>query len=159
MESIDDVREILFGEARRELERRVSRLQSRLTAHCEDLAKIEQQRTTTLEAHVAGELAVLRGRIDTDAAEAREAVRALVRDQREAMQRVEERVAKIEEAVLGSQRELRQQMLEQSRSFFDELARVRRELSFALEDELGPPARGEADAHDDANDALPLSNH
>lgn len=155
MATIEELREILFGETRRELERRVSRLQTRLTAHCDDVAKIEQQRTTALQAHVSGELAILRGRFDAELAETREAIRAVAREQRDATVRLEERIAKVEEAHVTALREIRQQMLEQSRGFFDELQRVRRELNDALEDEIGTSEI----AHDDEHDPAPLTDH
>jgi hypothetical protein len=63
----------------------------------------------------------------------------VARENREAISALEKRVSKAEEAGVGAQRELRNQLLEQAKSFLDELQRLRKELLATVQEELGAP--------------------
>jgi hypothetical protein len=61
----------------------------------------------------------------------------LTRDHRETSSAIQQRVAKIEETLVRAQHDLRNQILDQAKSFLDELHHTREELAATLDRELG----------------------
>jgi hypothetical protein len=135
-EGLEQIREILVGAVQHELERRLARTESHFTNRLNDLQQEARRRTEVIEAHLRKETEALSGRLDGELAELKEALRALARDHREAASALGQRVGKAEEALVRSQHELRQHILDQTKSFLDEVQQVRADLSDTLEREL-----------------------
>jgi hypothetical protein len=135
--SLVQLREILFGAAQRELERRLARIDAHLAARSQDLDQESRRRVEVLEAHVRKDTEMLTARLERELSERGDAVRAMGREHRESMSALEQRVARLEETLVHAQRDLRNQMLEQAKSFLDEIRRLRLELNETLEQELG----------------------
>jgi DNA repair exonuclease SbcCD ATPase subunit len=138
---LERIREILLGDVLAELERRLARIDSQLAHRTSELHQDARHRTDVLEAHVRKEIDALSARAGQDNREANDAVRNLRHEQREAITQIEQRLTRIEERVDASiariERETRQQLLDQAKSFLDELERVRHQLRSALVRELG----------------------
>ncbi len=140
---LDRIREILFGATYRELDRRLLRADAHLAARVHELEQETRRRTEVLEEHLEKETAALLVRIEREFAETGETLRKASREHREAVAAVEQKLAKIEESGAAGQRELRHQLLAQTKTFLDELQTLRKDLLSTLQQELGL-AEGEA---------------
>ncbi|WP_437586523.1 hypothetical protein [Sorangium sp. So ce1000] len=134
--SLEQVRDILCGAQFRELARRLSHTDAQVAAQAEELRSEARRRLDALEAHVRGEIEALSASIEARRAAADSALGSVARESREALELIAQRVQRLEELVARTQRELRQQLLDQSKSFLDETRRTRSELSAMLEREL-----------------------
>jgi len=145
---LEQVREILFGPMYRELERGLLRLDAHLATRARDLEEQSRRRTEVLELHLKNETAAISARLDRELSELGEGLRKLGREQREVIASVEQKLAKLEESGARNDRELRQQQLEQAKSFLDEVQRLRKDLFTTLQQELGLSEReGAEDLH------------
>jgi phosphoglycerate-specific signal transduction histidine kinase len=134
--SLEQVREILFGPQHRELARRLARMDAHLTAHGEELRSEARRRLEALEHHVNKECEALSAALESQRAAQVEAQSSAAREARDAVAQLEQRVKRLEEIHVRSQREFRQQLLDQAKSFIDEVQRLRDELGTALEREI-----------------------
>ncbi len=136
-DGIEQVREILVGTIHRDLEHKLSRLETRVTTRLGEIQQEARRRTEVIEGHLRSETEQLSARLEGELIEMREALRAITREHREAISHVEQRVTKLEETFVRAQHETREQILAQAKSFLDELCRTREELSDAVSRELG----------------------
>jgi hypothetical protein len=137
LDGLSQLREILFGAAQRELERRLARADAHLAARAHELEAESRRRTEVVEAHMRRETEALTARLERELADRSDTLRTITREHRESITSLEQRVASVEESVIRGQRELRHQLLEQAKAFLDEIQRMRHEFSEALERELG----------------------
>lgn len=151
---LERIREILLGDILAELERRLVRIDSQLANRTSELHQDARHRTDVLEAHVRKEIDALSVRARQDNHEVNDAIRNLRHEQREAIAQIEQRLTRTEERVDGSiarlERETRQQLLDQAKSFLNELERIRHQLRSAIIRELGlePAPLEEGGEHD-----------
>jgi hypothetical protein len=136
-DGLELVREILVGSLQREIERRLTRAETHFAARSSELQHEARRRTEMIETHLKKELDALTARVEAESVEGRDALRALGREHRETTLSLEQRVAKLEETVVKAQHLLRQQILDQAKSFLDELQGLRKEIGDTLERELG----------------------
>jgi hypothetical protein len=138
---LERIREILLGDILVEIERRLARIDSQLSNRTRELQQDARHRTDVLEAHVRKEVDALSMRVGQDNREVNDAIRSLRGDLRDSMAQIEQRIARIEDRLEASitrvEREARQQLLDQAKSFLNELERVRHQLRSALVRELG----------------------
>jgi hypothetical protein len=134
---LDQIREILFGPMYRELERGLLRLDAHLATRARDLEEESRRRTEVLELHLKNETAAISARLDRELSEIGDSLRKIGREHRDAIAGVEQKLAKLEESGARNDRELRHQLLEQAKSFLDEVQRLRKELFATLQQELG----------------------
>jgi hypothetical protein len=133
---LEQLREILFGAIQRDLERRVARADAHVTARANELEEETRRRSEMLEGHLRKETEALAVRLEREFVGTSDSIRAMGRDQRESITALEQRIVKLEESIGRSERELRHQILEQTKSFFDELHRLRSEFTEMIEREL-----------------------
>jgi hypothetical protein len=146
---LEQIRELLFGPMYRELERGLLRLDAHLATRGRDLEEQSRRRTEVLEAHLKNETAAISARIDRELSEIGDSLRKLGREQRDAIAGVEQKLAKLEESGARNDRELRHQLLDQAKSFLDEVQRLRTELFATVQQELGLADReGAEDLHE-----------
>jgi hypothetical protein len=136
---LEQIREIVVGALFRELERRLTRAEAHMNTRSRDIEQEARRRTEVLEAHLRTEIGALATRVEHALVETADALRNSGRENRDAISVLEKRVVKAEEAAAVAQRELRNQLLEQAKSFLDELQHLRTELLATLQEELGPP--------------------
>ena len=143
-DSLEQVREILFGAHQRDLTRRLGRTDARMAAQAEELRSEVRRRLDVLEAHTRKELEALTASMTAQEADGRDALGNATRASRESAGVLEQRIKKLEDLVERVQRELREQLLAQAKSFMDEVQRTRAELASTFERELAAWGAGES---------------
>ncbi|WP_437893980.1 OmpH family outer membrane protein [Sorangium sp. So ce124] len=151
--SLEQVRDILCGAQFREFARRLAHTDAQVAAQAEELRSEARRRLDALEAHMRSEIDSLSASIEAQRAAADGALGSAARESREALELIAQRVQRLEELVARTQRELRQQLLDQSKSFLDETRRTRSELSAMLERELAAVWADGTDAAGPAREA------
>jgi hypothetical protein len=111
-DSLERVREILFGTRARVVDHRVARIEARLANELSVMRDELRRRFGELEAHVRGEIEALSSRIEGESAARLEATSESAR----------------------GQRELRRQILDMTRELGTQISRAREELFAALGD-------------------------
>ncbi|WP_434041997.1 MULTISPECIES: hypothetical protein [Sorangium] len=134
--SLEQVRDILCGAQLRELARRLSHTDAQLAVQAEELRSEARRRLDVLEAHMRKEIEALSATLEAQRAASACTLGNVARESRDAIASFEQRIQRLEDLVTRTHRELRQQLLEQSKSFIDETRRTRDELSATLEREL-----------------------
>jgi hypothetical protein len=119
--SIDKVRDILFGNHMRDVERRFARLEDRLIKETASLKEDMRRRLDTLEAYMRRETESLDALIKSERGDRVDAHAGLSNELREASRSIDRRATAIDEQHSKGQRELRQQMLEQHQRLSDDL--------------------------------------
>ncbi len=141
--NIDKIREILFGSQMRDYEKRFSRLEDRLLKECANLKDETRKRLEALELFMQQEVESLSERIRT-AQEAnieatkditREANQELAQELRNTTKSLDRRVSHLDDQSTKNQRELRQQLLEQSKNLSDDIQQKYVEILSMLEQE------------------------
>jgi hypothetical protein len=134
--SLEQVREILFGAQHRDLTRRLARTDVHFAAMGEEIRREVARRLDLLDSFIRSELEGL-----TRAGEAHRSAQSAglehaTREARDGIRSLDQRVAKLEEAMARTQHDFRQQLLDQAKSFVEEVRRARDELGGAIEREL-----------------------
>lgn len=119
--SLDKVRDILFGNQMRELDRRFARVEDRLTSEASDLKEDLRRRLATLEQFVRTETEVLLERIRGEHEERTAAVAGVARDLQTASAGIDRRLAAVDDQLARAQRELRQQILDVHQQLADRI--------------------------------------
>jgi len=133
--SLDKVRDILFGAQSREYERRIMRLEERIIRESSDLRGEIKMRFDSLEAYIKGEIESLTDRWKTEQGERTDSVKDLSRGLSDLTATVEKKTSQLDEKVTKTQRELRDQILDQSKSLTSDMRQKYEELSAALDRE------------------------
>src|SRR5215831_2364120 len=93
-DGIEQIREVLFGAAQREIERRLARVESHFVARLSDVQQESRKRTEVIESHMRKELDTLALRTQSEIVELRDALRELTRERRDAGAALQQRIAK-----------------------------------------------------------------
>ncbi|GAB1539664.1 hypothetical protein NUACC21_23310 [Scytonema sp. NUACC21] len=133
--SLAKVREILFGNQMRELEKRFIRLEERLARECGELREETRKRLDSLETYVKNEVESLTERIKSEQGERGEVLKALAEDNRKITTSLEKRLLQFEEQTNSNQRETREQILNQSKSLQDDIRQKYEEIIALLQRE------------------------
>jgi hypothetical protein len=145
-DGIGQVREILVGAIQRDLDRRITKLETIVGQKLAEQQQEVRRRMEVIEGHLRKEIETLSARVQAELFELKDGVRAVTREQRETQSASEQRVAKLEETEAHAQRDLRSQILDQAKSFLDELHQMRDEFAETLEREIGfEPESGSAE--------------
>jgi hypothetical protein len=122
-ENVDKIRDILFGASMRDYEKRFSRLEERLLKESSDIREDIRKRLGDLESYIRQEIESLSERITAEARTRTETTERVSNDISELSRTLEKRAQLIEDQYTKGQRDLRQQMLEQSRQIGADIAR------------------------------------
>jgi hypothetical protein len=136
---LDQIREILFGAVFRELERRLTRTDLHSGNRTKEIEQEARRRTDVLENHLQKDIDALSMRVEHALTEAFDALHTVERENRDAISALEKRIVKAEEAGTSAQRDLRNQLLAQAKSFLDEMQRLRTEVTATLQNDLLRP--------------------
>jgi DNA anti-recombination protein RmuC len=131
--SLDKIRDILFGAQARDYDKRFARLEERLTKESSDLRESVKRHFDSLENYIRQEFESLAERLKTEQNERAEAVRGLTEDLKNSALAFEKRVGQLDDQLARGQRDLRQQILEQSKSLSEEIRDKHEEVSAAFE--------------------------
>lgn len=129
--NLEKIREILFGAQVHDFEKRFTRLEEKLLKETADSRAETKKRFDSMEAFIRKEIESLVERVKTEQGERADAVKEASRDLRETAKNLEKKLAQLDEQATKGQRELRQQILDQSKSLTDEI-RTRVKESAAL---------------------------
>jgi hypothetical protein len=130
--NLEKVRDILFGNQMREVDRRFARLEERIIKETRDLRDDMKRRLDALEAHTNRETETLAGQIRQERTERLEGDVRFARELTDTVAAFERRSAAIEEHQAKGQREIRQQMLEQQQHLTDNLREKMEEVLAVL---------------------------
>ena len=133
--NIDKIRDILFGVQMRDYEKRFARLEERLVKEASDLRDDTRKRFDALELYVKQEFESLSGRLASEQSARGDAVEALSLGITDTARAFEKKTAQMDEQTAKTQSELRQQILDQSRSLNDSIRQKYEELTAALQRE------------------------
>jgi hypothetical protein len=137
VDSLNQLREILFGAIYRDLERRLTRADAHLTSKALDLEQESRRRSEVVEAHLRKDTEALTARLEHELTERSDTMRAITREHRESANSLDQRLAKVEESLTRAERGLRNELLDQAKTFLDEIQRLRHEFTETIERELG----------------------
>ncbi len=133
--NVDKIREILFGGQMQDYEQRFTTLENRLAAAAAELREETRARLDALEAFTKKELAALSDRLATERRERTEAIAGAVGDLETADSAIEQRIDALDERTADESSQMRDQLLQQSKSQADDLRRVQRALSDRIDEE------------------------
>jgi len=119
--NLDKVRDILFGVQVRDFERRFARLEERLLKETTELKEDVKRRLEALENYARQESEALAGQIRAEQNARGEAQRDLSRELNETAKAFDRRTGALDEQLAKSQRESRQQLLEQYQRLSDDI--------------------------------------
>jgi hypothetical protein len=134
--NLEKIREILFGAQVHDFEKRFTRLEEKLLKETADSRAETKKRFDSMEAFIRKEIESLVERVKTEQGERSDAVKEISRDLRETAKNLEKKLAQLDEQATKGQRELRQQILDQSKSLSDEIRTRVKESAALLSREL-----------------------
>jgi hypothetical protein len=127
--SLDQIRDLLIGAVVRDTDKKLVRLEERLLKEQEDLKEDARRRFESLEVFVKKEMESLAERVQAGHNTRDEALRALAQELEDVVSGFEKRLTQLDEHTARAQRELRQQILDQSKTLRDEYRGQYRQLS------------------------------
>lgn len=128
--SVDKIRDILFGNQMRDLDRRFSQLEDRLVKANQDLRDEIQKRVEALELFFKKELNSLKQRMESE--DRNDGDSRLNDELKTISSALKKAIAQVEEKLSESATELRQQILEQSKSLTAEIQSKSKQASESL---------------------------
>ena len=131
-ESLDQVRDILFGSQMRAVDSRLQGLEERLREEHESLRSEFARQVESLDGFIRSEVSTLTERLATESRKRSEDLKALSAEIKEALRGLERRHVKLEEAANMADASLRDQLLHQSTTAAQELARLGERLGAEL---------------------------
>ena len=131
-ESLDKVRDILFGGQMRAVESRLQGLEERLRREHETLRSDFAKQVGSLDAFIRSEVQLLGERLATERSQRTEELKSLAGEIKESLRDLEKRHLKLEEAANLADAGLRDQLLLQSKATSSELARLTERLTAEL---------------------------
>ena len=134
--NVDKIREIIFGGHMRDYDQRFLRLEARMIKEGTDLREETKRRFDVLEMFIKREFEALSERLQIEQRHREESVQGLSRALTETGQALEGKLLQLDEHTARAQRDLRQQILDQSRSLSDEIHQKHAEMSTAVEREV-----------------------
>lgn len=143
--NIDKIRQILFGNQMRDYEKRFSRLEERLLKESADLRDETRKRFDSLETFIKNELEAVSERLRAEQRTREESAQSLSREMQEASKSLEKKLGQADEQNSRSQRDLRQQILDQSKNLSDEIRQKHEEISAMLAREVAELSRDKTD--------------
>jgi hypothetical protein len=143
--NIDQLRDIIFGGQMREYERRFVRMEERIAKELADAREEVRDRCMTLEGYVRDELESITIELRTSQQSRTAEERRLSESIVDAAKAAEERIATLSDLVGKQHRELRAQLLEQTKTITDDLQRRHADLLALVERDAAELRDGKAD--------------
>jgi hypothetical protein len=134
--NLEKIRDILFGAQVHDFEKRFARLEERLMKETSDARAETKKRFDSLESFIRKEIESLGDRLKAEHEERSEAGKEISRELRDTARNLDKRIAQLDELTTKNQRELRQQVLDQSKALTEEIRLRNRETTTALTKEI-----------------------
>ncbi|MFH0825048.1 MAG: hypothetical protein V2B18_20035 [Pseudomonadota bacterium] len=133
-ENVERIRDLLFGPQVRSFNNRFNRLEERLVREITDMRDDVRKRVDALELFMKNELKTLVGRVTQEQEKRSEAVRSLKGDIKGISEAFEEKLSQLDNQVEETAKDLREQLLYQSKGLTEEISKKHDEaLSVAQE--------------------------
>ncbi|MDH3290500.1 MAG: hypothetical protein OEO20_08175 [Gemmatimonadota bacterium] len=133
-ESLDRVRDILFGGHMRAVESRIARIEERLHRERAALRTDLDKQTRSLEASVQKELQALAETLKTERAKRADDLKSLTHDVTRGLKNVDKRLGKLDEATSAADADLRGQLLGHTQSVAAEVAALSARLDRVVQE-------------------------
>ena len=134
-QNVDRIRDILFGPQMRDYDGRFQKLEERLNLEANNIRWDLQKRLEALEAFARGETESLHHRLTNENNERAQALDRIARELGETAKRMEEKIGHLDGQTAKELREVRQQLLEQSKALGNEMRERHDHLKAGLEHE------------------------
>jgi len=131
--NVDKIRDILFGSNMRDYEQRFARLEEALKKESSDLRETSRRHLESLETFVHKEFAALEARLNTEREERTESHSRLAADLSSASSSIHKKIGEIESHEAHAKREIRNDLLQQSKELTDAIRGKGEELIALLE--------------------------
>jgi hypothetical protein len=131
-ESLDKVRDILFGSQMRAVDSRLQGLEERLREEHEALRNDFARQVESLDGFIRSEVTTVTERLSAESRKRAEDLKGLAAEIKEALRALERRHVKLEEAANMADAALRDQLLQQSATAANELAKLGERLGAEL---------------------------
>ena len=143
--NVDKIRDILFGGQMRDYDKRFSRLEERLTKESAELRAETRRLFETLETFVKKEIEALTERLQAEQQSRETSVQSVSGELRETAKSLDAQLQQSVERATRAQGDLRQQILDQSKSLIDEMVRKHNELAATFAREVAELNHGKTD--------------
>jgi hypothetical protein len=134
--NVDKIREILFGGQMRDYDKRFTRLEERLLKESAELREGTKRSFEALEMFVKNEFEALANRLEAEQQSREGSVQGVSRELHDAIKSLDTKLTQFNNQSTQAQRDLRQQLLDQSKSLNEEIRRKHDDVSATLEREL-----------------------
>lgn len=130
--NLEKIREILFGGQMREYDRRFARLEERLLKEASEAREDSRRRFEALEHFIKQEVAALGERLRAENQQRSQSSEEITRELRDTSRNLWQKINQLDEQSSNTHRELRQQILDQSRLLSDDIRHNYENISLAL---------------------------
>ena len=144
-QNIDKVRDILFGSQVRDFERRFSKLEERFNEELAETREETNKKLNELEEFVNREISSMTERITTEQHSRQDDVKKLSSELKDASHIIDKKVANMGEQTAKNESEIRQQILEQSKTLAEDLKKRQEDILAKLERESNELREDKAD--------------
>jgi hypothetical protein len=134
-QNVDRIRNILFGSQMRDYDGRFQRLDERLARESAEVRGDLQKRLEALEAFMKGEVESMTNRVQAENAERTQALGKLAHDLGETARGLELKLSHLDQQAAQGVRDLREQLLEQSKALSNEINEKHGQMKAGLEQE------------------------
>ena len=135
--NVDKIRDILFGSQMRDYEQRFARLEESLRKESADLRDSTRKRIDTLESFIKKELESLEMRLKSEKEERSATHDQVTAELKNAAAALSRKIGEVEDHHSQGQRELRNDLLQQSKDLGDEIRAKTEELTSLLDRRVG----------------------
>jgi isoleucyl-tRNA synthetase len=135
--SMEKIRDILFGNQLKDFEKRLTRLEERVGREAEDIRGDLKKRFDTLEAYVRHEIESFSARLKKEQESRSKAEEAIGEEIKVKLTTVDGRISALDTQLGDTTRELRQQLLEQSKALSEEIQAKADQAALNLEQAAG----------------------
>lgn len=137
VENVDKIRDILFGNQMRDYERKFARLEERIMNEVTRLREESSRRLDGLESYIKKEIESVSGRLKNEQNDRVDGEKRLADELSKTAKLQEKKLADMDNHFDSATRDLRQQILDQSKTLSEEIGRKYDETSNALERAAG----------------------
>ncbi|MEK6337741.1 MAG: hypothetical protein AABM67_22710 [Acidobacteriota bacterium] len=134
--NVDKIREILFGGQMRDYDKKFSRLEERLAKESTEARSETKRLFESLENFVKKEVEALAARLQAEQQSRETSVQSVSGELRETGKALEGKIQQSGERATRAESDLRQQILDQSKSLIEEMRQKHEELSGAVDRDL-----------------------
>jgi DNA repair exonuclease SbcCD ATPase subunit len=131
--SVDDIRDILFGNQMHEYEKKFAKLEELMTGKLSELREENRKRLDSLESFVKNEFESIDERMKTDRKERIETDKNLESEIKSTNRVLDEKSAQIQDQAAQNEKNLRIQILDQSKTLRDEIQQTREGLDSTIQ--------------------------